>query len=282
MADGASRVSSGNDLTNASSGSLVYNQAYGAGVFYNVTAAVPKVYDVQNLGVISDTHGRVWFYVPSTGAVVKAIDVGANQPIYYTPAVGYYSNKNIYAFASGNLYETAPAIVGSSSTFVPTLYITAKSADASAALSTDTYSIALTSISVVTDATTTPPTSRNLSSRAQVTADPVLFIPASAGNPVKAFFLVYDPTAGTCVGNSYLIELDLPLDFATNTNWRNSVTKSSMSLGSGVASGFAFSGGKIIVARSAVGGGQVTPQAAGEGPSPLGEAPALSSWIELK
>ncbi len=272
MRDGSIRASG--SLSNGTS-PLVQNQAYGAGVLYNATTQNSKNYYVQNLGVVSDTNGRVWFVAPSSGSVVKAMDVGANQPIYFTPAVGYAASngKDVYAFASGNLYETSSAITGTASTFVPKLYIVVKSADASPAQTTDIYSVALNTIPVDTSGTL-------LHAGSQVTADPVLFLPASAGNPVKAFFLVYDPKAGTCVGNSFLIELDLPIDLGTG--WNNNVTKSVQSLGSGVASGFAFSGGKIIVARSAIGGGQVTPQVAGQGPSPLGEAPALSSWIELK
>jgi hypothetical protein len=274
LQNGTQSLTSG-AMTNASSGALVNNQAYGAGVLFNVTDIVPKNYDLQNLGVLSDTNGRVWFVVPSSGSLVKAIDVGASQPIYYTPAIGYYSNKDILAFASGNFYETSPTVTGSSSTFVPKLYLVEKSADATAVtnFTTDVYSVNLTSI-----VTNYPDTGDTLNAGAQVTADPVLFIPSSAGRPVKAFFLVYDPSTSDCAGTSYLVEIDANV----GTGWVSNVGKAIVTnLGSGVASGFAFSGGKILIAKSAVGSGQAQPVVGGTGPTPLGEAPALSSWTEL-
>jgi hypothetical protein len=272
--DGSVYVNS--SLSNASS-PLVNNQSYGAGALYNSQDSNPQVYHLQDLGVVSDTNGRIWVVVPSTNQVVKEIDVGATQPIYYTPAVAYYNGKDIYAFSSGNFYEMSSAITGASSTFTPKLYIVVKSPNSTAANpAKDIYSVNLTDI-VVNAAT-----NAKLGSHSQVSADPVLFIPSSAGLPVKAFFLVYDPDVGTCVGTSYLIELDT--NVVAGADWNKSVTTTSTSLGEGVASGFAFSGGKIIVARSQVGSGHgtVAPQVAGTGPTPLGEAPALSSWIELR
>jgi hypothetical protein len=272
---GATRYSPA--MTNGSS-PAVSNQSYGAGVLFGTTTSVQKNYLTQNLGVTADTNGHVYLFAPSSGAMTTAMSVGVNQPIYYTPAVGYYaySNKDVYAFASGNLYETSTAVTGTSPTVTPTLYLVAKTPDASAInASTDLYSVTIHSLERDTATHTV------FSTSAQVTSDPVIFLPASAGNPVKAFFLVYDPKAGTCYGTSYLVELDFPLDLG-GTSWKTGVTKSVLSLGEGAASGVAFSGGKIIVARSALSGGSVAPQVAGQGPNPLGEAPTLSSWTELK
>ena len=273
---------------------LVYNQAYGAGVLYNDTAPSNRSNDLLNLGVVSDTHGNVWGVSASNGTwgATPLFSPGACNPIYYTPAVGYYAGYDVYAYASGNFYEVSPQVTGGantscsyggSSVFQSTVYITL--VDPTGSKTTLTTSALISSFTYVDASGTT----KNVPAAAQITSDPMLFIPAnsapSSSMPVKAYFTFYDPDPALgCGGASFLIKMQLDFTKISGSSIPSTaVTTTASYLGSGASSGIAFSGGKIIVAKSALGTGSAAPQATNESaPTTINQAPGINAWQELQ
>jgi hypothetical protein len=247
-----------------------------------------------NQGVIADLNGQLWFVSDFThnSTPAKGIDVGANQPLYYSPAVAYYNKDsthqyNIYAFASGSFYEKSPAVTGSAtcsgSGFCPTIYIAALDTIHPPALPVSPsntsilWSKRLTDIPIDSNGHT-------LSDRAQVVASPVLFLSGSNVGDPFALFLIYDPGSGTCAGDSYVLQVKFT-PAATNGMASTTVDSSDVFHAStGVAGGLAVTGGSVIVSVSGVGQGQratvvkvpdIVVGQQGQGQKPLW-------WIELQ
>ncbi|MGC8724646.1 MAG: hypothetical protein ACP5VF_12365, partial [Acidobacteriota bacterium] len=284
------------DLGNSSSG-LVHNQAYGAGVLYDATASYNRPNDLLNLGVVADTDGNVWSVSASNGTwgATSLFSVGACNPIYYTPAVGYYAGYDVYAYASGNFYEISPQVTGGantscsysgSSVFQATVYMTLVDPTGSKSVATKSFSVS----SIITQSVSIP---SGVTLHPQITADPMLFIPSNAAPsstmPVKAYFTFYDPNSALgCGGASYLVKVSL--DFTkvtaaggTTTFGSGAFNNAASYLGTGASSGIAFSGGKIIVAKSAIGTGSAAPQATNESaPTTINQAPGINAWQELQ
>jgi hypothetical protein len=130
----------------------------------------------------------------------------------------------------------------------------------------------------------------NVPKSAQITADPILFLPANptpdSTKPVLAYFVFYDPNPALgCGGMSFLVKVSLDMSKlnGTGSNLSDSLTTASSSLGTGAASGISFSGGQVIVAKSAVGQGSAGISSTGEnGPDVIAGAPQITSWKELQ
>jgi hypothetical protein len=273
---------------------LVHNQAYGAGVLYDNTAPSNRPNDLLNLGVVSDTHGNVWSVSASNGTwgATPLFSPGACNPIYYTPAVGYYAGYDVYAYASGNFYEVSPNVTGGaatscsyggSSVFQSTVYMTL--VDPTGSKVTLTTSALISSFTYTDSSGNT----KNVPATAQLTSDPMLFIPANAAPsssmPVKAYFTFYDPNPALgCGGASFLIKMQLDFTKISGSSIpAGAVTTTASYLGSGASSGIAFSGGKIIVAKSAIGTGSGAPQQTSESaPTTINQAPGINAWQELQ
>jgi hypothetical protein len=273
---------------------LVYNQAYGAGVLYDNTAPLNRPNDMLNLGVVSDTHGNVWSVSASNGTwgATPLFSPGACNPIYYTPAVGYYAGYDVYAYASGNFYEVSPNVTGGaatscgyggSSVFQSTVYMTLVDPTGS--------KLTLTTSALISSFTYTDSSghTKNVPATAQLTSDPMLFIPANAAPsssmPVKAYFTFYDPNPALgCGGASFLVKMQLDFTKISGSSIpAGAVTTTASYLGSGASSGIAFSGGKIIVAKSAIGTGSAAPQQTSESaPTTINQAPGINAWQELQ
>ncbi|MGA9751859.1 MAG: hypothetical protein WBS54_08730 [Acidobacteriota bacterium] len=270
------------DLGNSTSG-LVHNQAYGAGVLFDATAPSSRPNDLFDLGVVADTNGNVWSVSAANGtwSATALFSPGTSYPIYYTPAVGYYAGYDVYAYASGNFYEVSPNVTGPN--FQARVFITL--VDPTGAKS------ALTTYSDISNFTYTDSSgnTKNVPSTAQITSDPMLFLPAnsvpSPTMPIKAYFTFYDPNPALgCGGASFLIKMSLDLTkVAGGTIPAEATTMTAAYLGSGASSGIAFSGGKIIVAKSALGTGSAAPQVTNENaPTTVNQAPGINAWQELQ
>ncbi len=293
--NGLISISANKPLAPHSTGNIVGDQAYanavlwaaGSDLFFNPAHSA-------NQGVIADLSGQLWFVSNFTNnnAPAVGIDVGANQPLYYSPAVAYYNKDsthqyNIYAFASGSFYEKSPAVTGSAtcsgSGFCPTIYIAALDTIHPPALPVSPsntsilWSKRLTDIPIDSNGHT-------LSDRAQVVASPVLFLSGSNVGDPFALFLIYDPGSGTCAGDSYVLQVKFT-PAATNGMASTTVDSSDVFHAStGVAGGLAVTGGSVIVSVSGVGQGQratvvkvpdIVVGQQGQGQKPLW-------WIELQ
>jgi hypothetical protein len=265
---------------NPTPAALVGNQAFADSVFLNTAAKFYQEDNLADLGLQADLNGRIWFAsggsnfpTMSTVGMDATAKVGTNQqPIYYPPAVSGYgppgAGCDVFAFASGTLYERSATVTGSaigtSPNFEPSLYVAAapKPTTAGSPPSVPTSSILRVKINSFIappcptpqpgnpPCDTDPNVGKNLSSASQVTAPPFLLVPKSGTGVSKAFFLVYDPKDG-CNGFSYIVELDI----TTPTSCVPSYTSVVYGGGVGAASGFTMSADQVKVAQSGIGSG---------------------------
>jgi hypothetical protein len=229
--------------------------------------------NLADLGLQADLNGRIWFTSggsafpnSAVGIDATAMVLGTNQqPIYYPPAASGYGavglGCDVFAFASGTLYERSATVtgpgIGTAPAFEPSLYVAAslKPSTAGSPPSVPASNISRVRInSLVAPACPTPPCAdpnagHTLSNSSQVTAPPFLLVPRSGTGMSKAFFLVYDPKDG-CNGFSYIVELDV-----NNTGCIPTVTSVVYGGGVGAASGFTISADKVRVAQSGIGSG---------------------------
>lgn len=232
-------------LTSVNTNALVHNQSFADAVTWGRNSAAFAEDNLIDQGVQADLHGQVWVF-NSTGWTASALfQVGAEQPIYYPPAVASYPYKSppdysLYAFASGSFYEKSDTVsgpdVGTTGHFVPKLYI-GKFTIASASASYQPIA--------VKDLSRPAPLTGTIGRRAQVSAPPMIFVPRKSGDAF-ALFLVYDPDplTGECVGRSYIIRVNFnPADLSTATTLVYSA-------GKGAAAGFAIAGDQVVVSKS--------------------------------
>jgi Tfp pilus tip-associated adhesin PilY1 len=276
----------------SSASGLVHNQSYGAGVLFNNTAVKNLPDDKLNLGLVCDTYGNVYGVTPAatpTASQLFSADAVNHYPLYYTPAVGYYDSWDIYAYATGNFYEKSTNVTGANTTFEPYVYIRLK--DPLGVQSDRFVGFKISDFQYCSaNCDSKTPTMSNVPKSAQITADPILFLPANSTpdstKPVLAYFVFYDPNPALgCGGMSFLVKVSLDMSKlnGTGSNLSESLTTASSSLGTGAASGISFSGGQVIVAKSAVGQGSAGISSTGEnGPDVIAGAPQITSWKELQ
>ena len=263
---------------NPNPAALVGNQAFADSVLLSTAAKFYQEDNLADLGLQADLNGRIWFAYGGTNFPTSAVGIDATakvgtnqQPIYYPPAASGYGDAkacDVFAFASGTLYERSAAVTGSgintatAGSFEPSLYVAAapKPSTAGSPPSVPATHILRLKINSLTD----PNTGKNLSPASQVTAPPFLLVPTSGTGASKAFFLVYDPQNG-CNGFSYIVELDVANDatsctpsFVTPAGAPKDTPAGSPMVyggGAGAASGFTISSDQVRVAQSGLGAG---------------------------
>jgi hypothetical protein len=268
----------------------VGNQAFADSVFLNTAAKFYQEDNLANLGLQADLNGRIWFASGGSAFPTSAIGMDATataitnqQPIYYPPAVSGYGNPgdssasqcDVFAFASGTLYERSATVTGSavgvSPNFEPSLYVAAAPKPTTAGSPPVVPPANIKRVKInsfvapacpVSPPPGTPPcdtdpnAGNHLSNASQVTAPPFLLVPktvtatGAASAVSKSFFLVYDPKDG-CNGFSYIIELDI----TTPTSCVPSYTSKVYGGGVGAASGFTMSADQVKVSQSGIGSG---------------------------
>jgi hypothetical protein len=234
-------------LSNQSSGAYVRNQSFADSVLWQRAASFFQPDNRVDEGIQVDLHGQLWTFQPNTWNASRLLNLGSNQPLYYPPAAAAYPASSspthqIYAFASGSFYEKSPNVTGRYSTFEPRLYLAVKNRQSGALTSQYT---AIRTIPKPSGQSGT------LGAKTQVTSPPLVFVakPGSTSNPF-ALFLVYDPDAGVCVGNSYIIKVDFNPAALTSIT----IPPANVYLaGAGAASGLAVAGDRVVVSRSYVG-----------------------------
>ncbi|MEJ2368353.1 MAG: PilC/PilY family type IV pilus protein [Acidobacteriota bacterium] len=245
------------------------NEAYTNGVLFNTTSSRYLPNNLQNLGVVGDTNGRLWFITAPGNVSSTGITLPSNQPIYFSPAVGYYSGKDIYAFASGNFYETSPAVTGTNPSVTPTIYVVAKTPDASPATTPFCFQ------EPIQDFVVDPSTGETLHASAQIMGSPSMLIPDGPNQPVVILFTVYDPNTSDCAGTSYLLEIDLDVS-------KCQATTSVLNLGGGPSSPPVMAGGYPVVAVSGRGSAKAKPKVITEKRFNVKNYTGINFWMELK
>ncbi len=184
----------------------VRNQTFADDVVIQKDADLYKPDNKVSQGIQLDLHGQVWLL--DGGSSWSATSLSgltglAGNPLYFSPAVANYpsskpSQYDLYAFASGSFYEKSPNVtgpnVGTSGNFQPSIYLVSRS------VLTGTASIKQIPLAGLSDGCYT------LSSATQMTSYPQILVPqfGKTGDAI-GLFTAYDPKAGTCVGNAYLI-----------------------------------------------------------------------------
>jgi hypothetical protein len=248
----------------ASPPTLVGNQAFADSVLLSTATKFYQEDNLADLGIQADLNGRIWFASGGSNFPNSAIGIDATakagtnqQPIYYPPAASGYgpggSGCDVFAFASGTLYERSTSVtgpnIGTAPAFEPSLYVAAslKPSTAGSPPSVSASNIIRLKINSLLAPTCPAPCV------AQVTAPPYLLVPRSGKGMSKAFFLVYDPKNG-CNGFSYIVEVDVPNN-ASCTLTPSTVTTVVYGGGVGAASGFTITADKVMIAKSGIGAG---------------------------
>lgn len=231
-------------LTNQNTGALVRNQSFADAVIWKRDSKFFAQDNLVNQGVQVDLQGRVWAFQPNAWDRTELANVGANNPLYYSPAVAGYPTSSpqysLYAFSSGSFYEKSrnvnSASTGTTGNFIPKIFIGVKSAS---------VGTTMTVISKPLSEIPSPDGQGTLGPRTQVTASPMIFTPAEGypGLPF-ALFLAYDPDAMECGGRSYIVRVDFDPANLNAAQYR------SYEGGEGAAAGFAVAGDKVIASYS--------------------------------
>ncbi|MEE8138678.1 MAG: PilC/PilY family type IV pilus protein, partial [Thermoanaerobaculia bacterium] len=226
-----------------------------------------------SLEVQADLAGQLWTTKvdESSHAHTVLYDVGADQPLYFAPAVSTFRAAGpftIASYASGSFDETDRNVNGSSAALVAKLFISASTLDAA---STATTTIDVTSL--------TKPDGTPFSSATRPVSSPLTVIP-KAGNP-RSLFTLFDPTptGGDCFGRSYIAAVDFVPD---PVGGPTIVTTTTYSVGSGKVSGFAVGTDSIVVGETGTGGesATITP-VVGVNVIPVGSPLSVLQWREL-
>jgi hypothetical protein len=243
-------------------GPWVRNQALADSTIWSTSAPYYRPDNDVNQGVQLDLQGRVWLLdrtdMVSTNwnAPVTMSDPSgliAGQPLYYSAAVATYPTDNplfdVYAFSSGSFYENRTTINGATTgitgatppNFIPSIYLIAQPVSGGSPI---IYKKDIHTITFGTD------NSEQFGPKTQITAYPTLFVPQQGySGPAIALYLVYDPDAGACNGNAYLVRVDF--NPATLGTVDPVITVDNA--GEGAASGFALAGDVPVVAKSFIG-----------------------------
>jgi hypothetical protein len=240
-------------LDNESTGWLVGNQAFADGVIWQTNAGKYAEDNLTDEAVQVDLNGHMWKLTGTDlGTKGSIFEVGADQPLYYSPGVAAYPTVgpayNLFAFSSGTFYEKSEAVTGTSSSFVPKIWIGSRSL---------TNNGTPTAVGVpITNLPLPDGQNGTLSDQAQVIAPPLLLVPAngSTTNPF-ALYLIYDPVGGVCVGKSYIVWVRFDPENLNGLLQNPGSWVDTYEGGSGAAGGFALVGDKVIISQSGVGQG---------------------------
>ncbi len=239
-------------LANENSGWLVGNQAFADAVLWQTDAGQYKEDNLADEAIQVDLNGHMYTMTGSgLGSQDLILETGADQPLYYSPGVGAYPTVgpayNLFAFSSGTFYEKNETVTGSSTSFVPKIWVAVRSLNDG---SIEKGSVAITDIPL--------PEGQNgtLSDRAQVIAPPLLLVPVqgSSHNPF-ALYLVYDPEGGLCVGKSYIVWVNFDPENLNGLINNPGDWVETYEAGEGASGGFALAGDKVVISQSAVGQG---------------------------
>jgi hypothetical protein len=208
-------------LTNEASGTYVHNQTFADNGIFQTNSQFFHPDNLVDLGVQPDLHGHLWLLdkgaspawkpaaLTDSGSVIKG------QPLYYAAALAPYpaaaATHDIFAFSSGTFYEKSSTVtgpnVGTTGNFMPAIVLaTRKLSDKSVCIAKYYLKDMLYK-------------SAKIGARSQLTQYPLLLVPkpGTTGNAI-ALYMVYDPTAGTCVGSSYALRATFdPLSCSTAT-----------------------------------------------------------------
>lgn len=259
---------------------FVGNQAFADSVLLSTATKFYQEDNLADLGIQADLNGRIWFASGGSDFPNSAIGIdatakvgGDQQPIYYPPAASGYGATgkgcDVFAFASGTLYERSTTVTGSaignSPNFEPSLYVAASLKPSTAGSPPSvpaTHILRLKINSLIAPACpspkpgdppcdTDPNAGNHLNNASQVTGPPFLLVPRSGTGISKAFFLVYDPK-DSCNGFSYIVELDVTNDPSCIPTVGTPVVYGG---GVGAASGFTITADQVRVAQSGIGAG---------------------------
>ncbi len=301
---------------------LVGQQSFADGVFFQTKAPGYLPDNVADLNLQADLNGQVWFnwgtftgsptsavgidlnYASGT-AIVTTVDSGGNtritsgaagaaspQPDYYSPsATGQgTSGCQIYALASGSLYETSPTVSGwnvnrsgsppapydsSLPVFTPYLYIgvgpnkigdLAFGASPLGKTPNQQYVVKQRVGGEVPDAIPLPAGDPALTTgqtklgpRTQVTSSPLMVVDSTGIQAEKAIFLLYDPDTG-CNGTSYVVILTFQSGTTCTAPTIGPAPGSplttgieTLGAGPGAASGITLTDKSLFAAKSGVG-----------------------------
>lgn len=306
---------------------LVGQQSFADDVFFQTKSPGYLPDNIGNLDLQADLNGRIWFnwantdftHAPnsaigidlnyasgtatvsttdSTGITTTKSDTGPQgpaspQPVYYAPAASGQgtSGCQIYAMASGSLYETSPTVSGwnvnrsgdppsgsgydsTLPPFTPFLYLgighykITDGAFGGSPLGKDPlqqYVVRQRIGGEYPDALPLPPGDPTLSAshtklgpNTQVTSSAILIVDSTGTGSENAIFLLYDPDAG-CTGTSYVAILtfsapacDAPV---IGPKTGSSATTGIVTLGAGpgAASGITLTDTQLFAAQSGVG-----------------------------
>jgi len=299
---------------------LVGQQSFADGVFFQTKSPGYLPDNVADLDLQADLNGQIWFNwkkTDFTGTPNTAVGIDLNsasgtatttttlgdgttrvtsgaagtaspQPLYYPPAATGQgtSGCQIYAMASGSLYETSPTVSGwnvnrsgdppspypaSIPPFTPYLYVGVgpkKIADAAFGtaplgktpnhqyiLKQRVADIPLPALDPLLALGQT-----TLGPRTQVTSAPLMVVDSTGVGNEKAVFLLYDPDAG-CNGRSYVVILNFsssPLCsapvLAPDPNKPGMTTAiETYGAGVGAASGITLTDKGLFAAKSGIG-----------------------------
>jgi len=302
---------------------LVGQQSFADGVFFQTKAPGYLPDNVADLNLQADLNGQVWYdWGAFTGSPSSAVGIDLNsasgttnvttvngdgtitvtsgaagaaspQPIYYSPAATGQgtSGCQIYALASGSLYETSPTVSGwnvnrtgappapydgALPAFTPYLYIGVgpwKLTDPSFGVApigkdpNQQYVVKQRIGGEVPDAIPLPvgdpllaTGQTKLGVRTQVTSGPLLIVDNTGIQSEKAIFLLYDPDAG-CNGTSYVVILTFqsgptcsaPAITPPAGSPSGTTGIEALGAGPGAASGITLTDKKLFAARSGIG-----------------------------
>lgn len=284
---------------------LVGQQTFADSVFFSTKVSGYLPDNVANLSVQADTDGRAWFtWGDFPGAatttrvgidlnyaavpVVAGVQTPVPQPIYYSPSATGQGTTGcqIYALASGSLYETSPAVSGWNvnrsgaplapfpaglPSFTPYLYIGVnpkKITDLTFASvpigksPLDVFMIKQRIGGEVPEAIDLPPGDPALTGtpaftklglHTQVTSSPIMIVDQTGKSEEQALFLLYDPDNG-CNGISYVAILTFKIP--ANCGKPAIAQIQVFGAGPGAASGFTLTSNKLFASKSGVGRGQ--------------------------
>ncbi|MEO8054157.1 MAG: hypothetical protein ABI768_03325 [Acidobacteriota bacterium] len=294
---------------------LVGQQTFADSVFLSTKVSGYLPDNVANLSVQADTDGRAWFtygnfaagtatskigidlnFASGTttvknaaGQIVSAVSGPASpQPIYYSPSATGQGTTGcqIYALASGSLYETSPAVSGWNvnrsgaplapfpaglPSFTPYLYIGVNpkkitdGAFAAVPIGKDPQHQFVVKQRIggeVAEAIDLPagdpaltgtPAFTKLGIHTQVTSSPIMIVDQTGKGLEQALFLLYDPDNG-CNGISYVVILTFKIP--ANCDKPAVAQIQVFGAGPGAASGFTLTSDKLFASKSGVGKGQ--------------------------
>ena len=310
----------------ASPSPLVGQQSFADGVFFQTKVPGYLPDNIADLSLTADLNGQIWFNWKNggadfSGALSSAVGIDLNsasgtvnvfttdsngittvtsgaagpaspQPDYYSPAATGQgtSGCQIYAMASGSLYETSPTVSGwnvnrsgsppspydsSLPVFTPYLYVgvgpnkIGDLAFGAAPLGKDPnqqYILKQRIGGEVPDAIPLPPGDPALATgqtklgpRTQVTSSPIMVVDSTGTGAENAIFLLYDPDTG-CNGTSYVVILTFQSGTACTAPTIGPASGSPnttgivvLGAGPGAASGITFTNTGLVAAQSGVG-----------------------------